>query len=71
MVCLQVTVFCDFSSDLLHGRHMLHDENHYHEPFKFKPERFLYEGGRLPESDPRPVFFGFGRRYVLRNIKPC
>ena len=43
-------------------RAMLHDENTYPEPFKFKPERFLKDG-KIDPSVPRPdLAFGFGRR---------
>lgn len=38
---------------------MAHDPENYHDPFTFKPERFLGE----PELDPRLFVFGFGRRY--------
>lgn len=47
--------------------HFLHDPAVYHEPFAFKPERFLSpeQGGipgRQPEPDVTNVVFGFGRR---------
>lgn len=42
---------------------MSHDPENYHDPFTFKPERFLEENGRKPELDPRTIAFGFGRRY--------
>lgn len=38
---------------------MTHDPSVYHEPMEFKPERFL---GATPETDPRSISFGFGRR---------
>lgn len=41
---------------------MFHDPQHYHDPYKFKPERFLGVDGRAPEQDPRALAFGFGRR---------
>lgn len=41
---------------------MSHDPENYHDPFAFKPERFLRENGRKPELDPRTIAFGFGRR---------
>lgn len=41
---------------------MAHDPENYHDPFTFKPERFLGEDGREPELDPRLFVFGFGRR---------
>lgn len=48
---------------LIVGRQMSHDPENYHDPFTFKPERFLEENGRKPELDPRTIAFGFGRRY--------
>ncbi|KAF9483933.1 cytochrome P450 [Pholiota conissans] len=42
--------------------YMTHDPKVYKDPFEFKPERFLALKGRAPESDPREVCFGFGRR---------
>lgn len=39
---------------------MLHDAEAYHEPERFKPERF--DGVHANEEDPRKVLFGFGRR---------
>lgn len=41
---------------------MTHDPEMYHDPFEFKPERFLGEDGRPAEMDSRSVVFGFGRR---------
>ncbi|KAI5118227.1 hypothetical protein M0805_000723 [Coniferiporia weirii] len=38
---------------------MTHDPAVYHDPFTFKPERFL---GENAEPDPRALAFGFGRR---------
>ncbi|TDL20071.1 cytochrome P450 [Rickenella mellea] len=38
---------------------MAHDPDVYHDPFDFKPERFL---GETPEPDPHSFTFGFGRR---------
>ncbi|KAG6378884.1 cytochrome P450 [Boletus reticuloceps] len=38
---------------------MLHDPRTYSEPNEFRPERFL---GKAPETDPRSICFGFGRR---------
>ncbi|KAL4081062.1 cytochrome P450 [Scleroderma citrinum] len=38
---------------------MLRDERTYTDPLEFKPERFL---GDKPETDPRNVCFGLGRR---------
>ncbi|KLO08559.1 cytochrome P450 [Schizopora paradoxa] len=42
--------------------HMCHDPTVYHDPFEFKPERFLGTEGRAPEPDPSDLAFGFGRR---------
>lgn len=42
--------------------YILHDPAVYHEPKEFNPDRFLSEGNRSPEQDPRSVLFGFGRR---------
>ncbi|KAJ5103037.1 hypothetical protein N7532_003566 [Penicillium argentinense] len=39
-----------------------HDENVYHDPMAFKPERFLATDGHVPERDPHMLVFGFGRR---------
>lgn len=41
---------------------MAHDPEVYHDPFDFKPERFLGVDGRKPEMDARDIAFGFGRR---------
>ncbi|EJC98992.1 cytochrome P450 monooxygenase [Fomitiporia mediterranea MF3/22] len=40
----------------------MHDQNTYHDPMTFKPERFLGVDGRSPEMDPHQLGFGFGRR---------
>nr|BAL05080.1 cytochrome P450 [Phanerodontia chrysosporium] len=42
--------------------HILHDPNHYPNPFEFDPTRFLSDEGRTPQPDPRDYCFGFGRR---------
>lgn len=44
---------------------MSHDPEVYHDPFTFKPERFL---GPNPEPDPTQLVFGFGRRYEWVTI---
>ncbi|KAG2039206.1 cytochrome P450 [Suillus americanus] len=41
---------------------MLHDPQTYANPSEFNPERFLAKEGKEPETDPRTVCFGFGRR---------
>jgi len=41
---------------------MLHDPRTYSEPNEFRPERFLARDGKEPETDPRTICFGFGRR---------
>ncbi|KAI0669064.1 cytochrome P450 [Trametes maxima] len=42
---------------------MLHDPELYHDPFTFEPGRFLPgRDGKVPETDPRKIAFGFGRR---------
>lgn len=43
----------------------MRDEQHYLDPDKYNPDRFL-ENGKLREKecDPKNVVFGFGRRYV-------
>lgn len=46
---------------------MLHDEQTYPDPFVFKPERWLDNGGSLLEDKKAPlhpnrIIFGFGRR---------
>lgn len=47
-------------------RSILHDESIFPDPFEFRPERFLDEGGRPRElgraEDPTAIAFGFGRR---------
>ncbi|KAF4599322.1 hypothetical protein EYR40_006414 [Pleurotus pulmonarius] len=42
---------------------MLHDENHYPDPFTFNPDRFMKDG-KLNKGvkDPAAAAFGFGRR---------
>lgn len=44
------------------NRQIAHDPVHYHDPYTFKPERFLGENGMPVELDPRTLVFGFGRR---------
>lgn len=46
---------------------MSHDPETYHDPFTFRPERFLEEDGSPVELDPLTLAFGFGRRYGLRS----
>ncbi|CCM01205.1 uncharacterized protein FIBRA_03253 [Fibroporia radiculosa] len=41
---------------------ILHDPSKYKDPLEFNPDRFVASEGREPESDPRNVMFGFGRR---------
>ncbi|TDL20075.1 cytochrome P450 [Rickenella mellea] len=41
---------------------MTHDPDVYHDPFEFKPERYL---GDNPEPDSYLLVFGFGRRQVF------
>ncbi|KAG1815024.1 cytochrome P450 [Suillus subaureus] len=41
---------------------MLNDPQTYANPSEFNPERFLAKDGKEPETDPRTVCFGFGRR---------
>ncbi|KAG1840822.1 cytochrome P450 [Suillus subalutaceus] len=41
---------------------MLNDPETYANPSEFNPERFLAKDGKEPETDPRTVCFGFGRR---------
>ncbi|KLO09941.1 cytochrome P450 [Schizopora paradoxa] len=41
---------------------MCHDPSRYHDPFEFRPERFLPDGERNTETDPKRLVFGFGRR---------
>ena len=54
--------FCFLPSNESVLRYMCHDPNVYHDPFEFKPERFLGVDGRAPEPDPSNLAFGFGRR---------
>ncbi|KAG0699881.1 cytochrome P450 [Suillus ampliporus] len=41
---------------------MLNDPRTYANPSQFNPERFLASNGKEPETDPRMICFGFGRR---------
>ncbi|KAG0703346.1 cytochrome P450 [Suillus ampliporus] len=41
---------------------MLNDPRTYVNPSQFNPERFLASNGKEPETDPRMICFGFGRR---------
>ncbi|RDX53247.1 cytochrome P450 [Lentinus brumalis] len=41
---------------------MLHDPETYPDPFTFNPDRFMKTPGHEPETDPRSMVFGFGRR---------
>ncbi|KDR82184.1 hypothetical protein GALMADRAFT_135544 [Galerina marginata CBS 339.88] len=43
---------------------MTHDEAVYTEPFKFQPERFIDEDGKLNDDD-RILAYGFGRRLCV------
>ncbi|KAG0699228.1 cytochrome P450 [Suillus ampliporus] len=43
-------------------RFMLNDPQTYPNPSEFKPERFVVQDGKEPETDPRMMCFGFGRR---------
>ncbi|KAI8625989.1 cytochrome P450 [Xylariaceae sp. FL1651] len=50
--------------------HFTHDPERYHDPFVFKPERFLEREAHEPETEPDPkqFVFGFGRRICPGNI---
>ncbi|KAG2080200.1 cytochrome P450 [Suillus discolor] len=41
---------------------MLNNPHTYASPLQFNPERFLSNDGKKPETDPRKICFGFGRR---------
>ena len=41
---------------------MLNDPELYPNPSEFNPERFLDNDGKRPQTDPRTICFGFGRR---------
>ncbi|KAI1172680.1 cytochrome P450 [Nemania sp. FL0916] len=47
--------------------HFTHDPERYHDPFEFKPERFLPGAADKPEPDPKQFAFGFGRRACPGN----
>ena len=47
---------------------MLRDPRRYSCPEQFNPERFLARDGFEPETDPRQMVFGFGRRYGLTAV---
>ena len=49
------------------SRGMLHDEEVYHEPERFNPQRF--DGVHANEEDPRKVLFGFGRRSIVWRLQ--
>lgn len=54
-----------FSYEIRCDRAILHDEEVYHEPAKFDPERFLQNGNISFALQPDPNFsFGYGRRCV-------
>ncbi|KAG1892828.1 cytochrome P450 [Suillus subluteus] len=41
---------------------MLNDPERYANPSQFNPDRFLANDGKKPETEPRTICFGFGRR---------
>ncbi|KAG1879755.1 cytochrome P450 [Suillus subluteus] len=41
---------------------MLNDPQAYANPSQLNPERFLAKDGKEPETEPRTICFGFGRR---------
>ncbi|KAG1752629.1 cytochrome P450 [Suillus paluster] len=56
---------------------MLNDPQTYANPSEFNPERYLAKDGKEPETDPRTICFGFGRRICpgmhnhRRNTTAC
>ncbi|KAI1814974.1 putative cytochrome P450 oxidoreductase OrdA-like protein [Poronia punctata] len=48
--------------------HFTHDPEVHPDPLSFKPERFLAEGGHVPEPEPHRFVFGFGRRICPGNM---
>ncbi|KAG2109012.1 cytochrome P450 [Suillus discolor] len=56
------TVDHSVTEDDIHDGFMLNDPQAYVNPSEFNPERFLAKDGKEPETDPRTLCFGFGRR---------
>ncbi len=66
-VILVLEVFTSLTFYTLIPRHMCHDPTVYHDPFEFKPERFLGMTVVLQRGILEILAFGFGRRYVEKS----
>jgi hypothetical protein len=60
----------DTLSCLLFFRGILHDETYFSNPLEFIPERHLPGSKETAEIDVHDVFWGWGRRYVVKPRLP-
>ena len=56
------------TDDIRACRAIARSKEHYADPDHFNPERFLKTATHEPETDPRTMVFGFGRRWVLDPV---